>query len=104
MLKMLLCILCAFLIGICLLQLRQQELELRHQTADLQMRIQARQVRLWNQQLEIAVYTAPDAMRKSIEDQGLKLAPAAKLPEEAGDWVGMNRKPAQAPVAQATRR
>jgi cell division protein FtsL len=103
MLKMLLCILCAFLIGICLLQLRQQELELRHQTADLQMRIQAKQARLWNQQLEIAVYTAPNAMTQTIAQQGLKLSPAAKLPEEAGDWAGMNRKAVQAPVAQAGR-
>lgn len=99
MLKLLLCILCAFLIGICLLQLRQQELELRHQTAHLQTQIQARQARLWNQQLEIAVYTAPNAMTRTIEEQGLKLSPAAKLPEEAGDWAGLLRKPA-APVAQ----
>jgi len=47
-----------------------------------------RQLALWQQQLEIAVYTAPNAVTKIVQDQNLKLVPEAALPPAAGDWVG----------------
>jgi len=74
--------------AVVMLQLRQQELELRHQAADLQIKIQSHQAKLWQQQLEIAVYTAPNAVTKIVQDQNLKLVPEAALPLGAGDWVG----------------
>jgi len=74
--------------AVVMLQLRQQELELRHQAADLQIKIQNHQAKLWQQQLEIAVYTAPNAVTKIVQDQNLKLVPEAALPLAAGDWVG----------------
>jgi len=74
--------------AVVMLQLRQQELELRHQAADLQLKIQNHQAKLWQQQLEIAVYTAPNAVTKIVQEQNLKLVPEASLPLPAADWVG----------------
>jgi len=81
------------LMAVVMLQLRQQELELRHQAADLQQKIQNHQARLWQQQLEIAVYTAPNAVTKIVQEQDLKLVPEAALPLQAGDWVGVSTAP-----------
>ena len=88
MIKLLICLACGMVMAVAMLQLRQQELELRHQAADLQLKIQNHQARLWQQQLEIAVYTAPNAVTKIVQDQNLKLVPEASLPPAAGDWVG----------------
>jgi cell division protein FtsL len=87
MIKLLICLACGMVMAVVMLQLRQQELELRHQAADLQIKIQSHQAKLWQQQLEIAVYTAPNAVTKIVQDQNLKLVPEAALPMGAGDWV-----------------
>lgn len=79
------------------LQLRQQELELRHQAAEFQQKIQHHQAKLWQQQLEIAVYTAPNAVTRTMQQHDLKLVPEAALPLAAGDWVGTT---AATPVAR----
>ena len=68
MLKLMLCLVCAFVIGTITLQLRQQELELRHQATELHEKIQAKQSKLWGQQVEIAIYTSPNAIAKSLTD------------------------------------
>jgi len=78
--------------AVVMLQLRQQELELRHQAADLQLKIQNHQAKLWQQQLEISVYTAPNAVTKIVQDQDLKLVPESSLPLAAGDWVGTTQQ------------
>ena len=88
MIKLLICLACGMVMAVVMLQLRQQELELRHQAADLQIKIQNHQAKLWQQQLEIAVYTAPNAVTKFVQQQDLKLVPEASLPLAAGDWVG----------------
>jgi len=88
MIKLLLCLACGMVMAMVMLQLRQQELELRHQAAELQIKIQNHQAKLWQQQLEIAVYTAPNAVTKIVQEQDLKLVPEARLPIAAGDWVG----------------
>jgi cell division protein FtsL len=88
MIKLLICLACGMVMAVVMLQLRQQELELRHQAADLQLKVQNHQARLWQQQLEIAVYTAPNAVTRIVQEQNLKLVPEASLPLGAGDWVG----------------
>ena len=88
MIKLLICLACGMVMAVVMLQLRQQEQELRHQAADLQIKIQNHQAKLWQQQLEIAVYTAPNAVTKFVQQQDLKLVPEASLPLAAGDWVG----------------
>ena len=99
MIKLILCLGCGMLMAVVMLQLRQQELELRHQAADLQIKIQNHQAKLWQQQLEIAVYTAPNAVTKFVQQQDLKLVPEASLPLAAGDWVGSTPQQNQ-PVAR----
>jgi cell division protein FtsL len=88
MIKLLICLACGMLMAVAMLQLRQQELELRHQAAELQQKIQHHQAKLWQQQLEIAVYTAPNAVTRTIQQHDLKLVPESSLPLAAGDWVG----------------
>jgi cell division protein FtsL len=99
MIKLLICLACGMAMAVVMLQLRQQELELRHQAADLQIKIQNHQAKLWQQQLEIAVYTAPNAVNKFVQQQDLKLVPEASLPLAAGDWVGSTPQQIQ-PVAR----
>ena len=71
-----------------MLQLRQQRLELNHQANRLHNQIEAQQAKLWNQQLQIAVYTAPNAISQTVGEHDLKLvpqSPAARRPVELDD-------------------
>lgn len=86
MIKLLICLLSALAIGLSTLQLRQQQLELKHQAAILQKNIESQQARLWNQQLQIATFTAPNAITRTVGDE-LPLAPDPVLPEGAGNWI-----------------
>jgi hypothetical protein len=86
MTKLLLCLVCAFALGAAMLQLRQQELELRYRSAWYQEQIEARQGKIWNQQLQIATYTSPSALAKTIGPE-LELVPASNLPGGAADWT-----------------
>lgn len=87
MIKLLLCMICGFAIAIAMLQMRQQQLELKHKAAMLQAQVQSRQSRLWQQQLQIAIYTAPNAVAKMVGGHDLDLKPEAPLPEEVGNWM-----------------
>jgi hypothetical protein len=84
MLKLLLCLVCAFGIAIAAMQLRQQELELKYRAAKLQTDIEGQQARLWSQQLQIAIYTAPPAMPKTLAQHDLELVPEMKGTTESG--------------------
>lgn len=66
MLKLVLSIFVTLAIGVCLLQLRQQRLELNYQTNQLHRRLQNLQTELWNQQLQVAIYTAPNAIEQTV--------------------------------------
>ena len=94
MLKLLLCLTTGMLIAVCLLQLRQQRLELNHQANQLHNEIESRQARLWNQQLQIAVYTAPNAIAKTVGDHDLKLAPQAPIGTGTANWLDASVDPA----------
>jgi uncharacterized protein HemX len=61
--KALLVILGLAAVGVCVLQQRQQSLELRYRSAQLHREIQKTQAKLWRQQLEIAEYTSPQVMQ-----------------------------------------
>jgi hypothetical protein len=73
MLKLLLCLGCALAIAVAMLELRQQELELKHRAAKLQEEIEGQQAKLWSQQLQIAIYTAPNALTKTVSQHELDL-------------------------------
>ncbi len=79
MLKLLLSLAVAVATAACLMQLRQQRLELNHQTAQLHNQIQATHARLWNQQLQIAKITAPPALHDTIGKHDLHLTPLAPI-------------------------
>ncbi len=94
MLKLLLCLVTGMAIAVCLLQLRQQRLELNHEANMLHNQIEARQSKLWNQQLQIAVYTAPNAIQKTVGDHDLKLAPQAPNGVGTSNWIDARIDPA----------
>lgn len=75
MIKLLLCLTVTMATAITLLQLRQQRMELSHQANQLHDRIESKQAQLWNQQLQIAVYTAPNAIAKTVGDHDLAMTP-----------------------------
>jgi cell division protein FtsL len=87
MLKLLICLLASVATAVCLVQLRQQRLELNHQCNQLHNAIESRQSRLWNQQLQIATDTTPDRIRQRIEAQHLQLQALAPKGTAAPNWV-----------------
>jgi cell division protein FtsL len=87
MLKLLLCLTSAMLLAVLILQLRQQKLELNHQANKLHNQIEAQQAKLWNQQLQIAVYTAPNAIQQTVGQQQFKLVPRSPLPARKSNWI-----------------
>ena len=87
MLKLVLCLVCAVAIAVVMLHLRQQRLELDHQANLLHNQIEAQQAKLWNQQLQIAVYTAPNAITKTVGDHSLKLVPRSPVQARQTSWI-----------------
>ncbi|HYO09016.1 MAG TPA: hypothetical protein VER17_08580 [Tepidisphaeraceae bacterium] len=94
MLKLLLCLFSAVLLAVLMLQLRQQRLELNHQANKLHNQIEAQQAKLWNQQLQIAVYTAPNAISKTVGEKDLKLVPQSPLHVGPSNWMDVRGEPA----------
>jgi len=85
MLKLLLCLLCGSATAVALLELRQQRLDLTFQTNKLHNQIEASQAQLWNQQMSIAVATAPNALAAATRNKNLKLS-AGNAPVKRS-WV-----------------
>ncbi len=79
MIKLLLCLGCSLLLGIVVLQLRQQRLDLNYQVNQLHNKIEGQQAMLWSQQLQIATVTAPNAIQNTVESQDLKMVPQTPL-------------------------
>jgi cell division protein FtsL len=82
MVKLLICLLSATVLGFFILELRQQQLELGHQTAQLHEQIKSQQGKLWNQQLQIAVFTAPNAIEKTVKGQQIDMIPVFSIKPE----------------------
>ena len=77
MVKMLICLLCALGLGVMTLQLRQQRLELNYKISQLHRQIESGQAKLWNQQLQIATFTAPNANSSRNTSAGRPTASSA---------------------------
>jgi cell division protein FtsL len=75
MIKLLLCLSSSLLLAIVVLQLRQQRLDLNYQVNQLHNKIEDQQARLWSQQLQIAIVTAPNAIQNTVDSQDLKMVP-----------------------------
>jgi cell division protein FtsL len=87
MIKLLLCLLVFVATAVCLVQLRQQRLELNHECNQLHNTIEARQSRLWNQQLQIAAATTPDKLARQIDIHHLHLEPLAPRGTLPTSWL-----------------
>lgn len=87
MLKLTLCLASILLLAVLMLQLRQQHLELSHQTSQLHSQIEKRQSKLWQQQLQIAVYTAPNAISQTVGEHALHLVPPTPQPAGLTHWI-----------------
>ena len=97
MIKLLICIFSASIIALLLLQLRQQHMELSHQTARMHDQIRSRQAKLWDQQVQIAIYTAPNAIQRTVDAHNLKMAPQQPLPGGKQSWIDVSRPPQNEP-------
>ena len=97
MLKLLLCLFAAVFLAVVMLQLRQQRLELNHQANKLHNQIESHQAKLWNQQLQIAVYTAPNAISRTVGDHSLRLVPQTPGRASATNWIDV-RGEANTPI------
>ena len=96
MLKLLLCIIASATVAVLMLELRQQRLELSYQTNRLHNQIEQSQSKLWNQQLQIAVYTAPNAITKTVGERELKMVPQSPLPASGAShtrWIDASANP-----------
>ena len=93
MLKLLLCILASATVAVLILELRQQRLELSYQTNRLHTQIEHSQAKLWNQQLQIAVYTAPNAISETVGKRELKMVPQSPLPAQKANWIDASADP-----------
>jgi cell division protein FtsL len=83
MIKLLICLLSATVLAFYVLELRQQQLELGHQTAQLHEQIKDQQGKLWNQQLQIAVFTAPNAIEKTVKGDQIDMVPVFAVKSDA---------------------
>jgi hypothetical protein len=86
MVKILLCLFTATAVAVGLLQLRQQRLNLSYQTIRLHNELQVEQARLWNQQLQIAVATAPNAMQQTMAQQDIHFVAPGTPPDNLTTW------------------
>lgn len=87
MLKLLLTLTCSIAIAVALLQLRHQRLELSYQTNKLHEQMRRSQAKLWDQQLQIAIYTAPNAISKTVGDQKLNMVPQTPIAAQQTSWM-----------------
>ena len=85
MLKLLICLISSMTVGVCLVQLRQQRLELNHQTSQLHNEIESRQAKLWNQQLQIATFTSPNAINATVKGQNIDMVP--EFLTQRANWI-----------------
>jgi cell division protein FtsL len=96
MIKLLICLLTGALIAVSLLQLRQHQLQLGYECNDLHRQIRGRQATLWSQQLEIAVYTAPNAITQTVAAHDLHLVPEAPPAAGRQNWIDVELSPTAA--------
>jgi cell division protein FtsL len=93
MLKILLCLVACLLLSVLILHLRQQKLELAHDANQLHNQIEALQAKLWNQQMQIAIPIAPNAIANTVNTHDLKMVPRSPLPASTANWIDGRTNP-----------
>lgn len=91
--KLLMCIVAIFGVSVCVLQLRQEKLNLRYRLNKLHDQIESRQGELWNQQVKVAAATTPDALRRKILRHGGLPGAVEADAVPAGDAEPVKAKP-----------
>lgn len=94
MIKLLLCLVSTAVVAAVTLELRQQKLELSCQANQLHNQIEKCQATLWDQQVQIAVYTAPNAIAKTVGQRQLHMVPTTPLPADKANWIDVHSDPA----------
>jgi hypothetical protein len=77
-----------------MLNLRHQELELRHQNAELHDHIKNQQAKLWSQQLQISEFTAPNAINATVKGQKIDMVP--RFSARNTSWIDPSPEPDKA--------
>lgn len=93
MLKLLICLFSAAILGSLVLQLRQQRMELGNQTSALNDQINAQQAKLWSQQLQIAMYTAPNAIQQTVKSHDLNMVAQSPVQSDRANWIDVANNP-----------
>ena len=73
MLKLIFCLVSALTVAVLVLELRQQRLEINYQINRLHGQIESQQAKLWDQQRNIAIDTAPNAIQRSVNSHDLHM-------------------------------
>ena len=87
MLKLLVCLIAIAAVAVCLVHLRQQRLDLNHEAGQLHAAIEARQAKLWDQQIRLAAVTNPPAIGRAVGNHHLSLIPVKPTGQAPTDWV-----------------
>ncbi len=87
MLKLLLCLGAISVVAVCLVHLRQQRLDLNHESSQLHAAIEVAQAKLWDQQIRLAAVTNPPAIGRSVGAHHLVLVPVKSTGAPATEWV-----------------
>src|SRR6185437_12015764 len=85
MIKLLICLFSGVALALFMLNLRHQQLELRHQNAELHDKFKAEQAKLWNQQQQIAVFNAPNAINETVKGQQIEMVP--QFSAQRVNWI-----------------
>ena len=93
MIKLLICLLSGLVLAAMTLQLRQQRMELGSQNSQLNDKINAQQAKLWSQQLQIAVYTAPNAIQQTVKTHDLKMVSQSPVRAKNANWIDVTGNP-----------
>jgi hypothetical protein len=83
MLKLVLCLIGSVAAALQLCQMRQERLELNYQANELHQQIESQQAKLWNQQMLMSVYMAPNSVNNNLANSNVKLAPEKPRPADA---------------------
>ena len=95
MLRLLLCIFVGSAIGVTLLMIRQQRLELQYESNAIHDKMLQTQRQLWRQQVQIAAATAPAALENVLANHRLETGPVLaehRVSDLPDDWDVFERE------------
>ena len=85
MVKLLICLFSGVALALFILDIRHRQLELRNQNAELHDKFNTEQCKLWSQQQQIAVFTAPNAINETVKGQKIEMVP--QFDAQRASWI-----------------